>query len=184
MTDKRHKTQTLAAGRIAIRHCVGLIAMCALVCLTAAPASAKCTSADEREITEVRDSWKANWNANKLEDVMKLYATDATYLPSDGGRVSGQDAIKAYFGKLIVSSKVSSIVSVTLDCSGDVAYDSGTYTQDVAGGGVAITPGVTMTPGVTISPGGGKHVEGNYLVVLKREGRNWLIVQHASTAKP
>jgi len=58
--------------------------------------------------------------------VIKLYATNATYLSSDGSHISGQDTIRAYLQKL--NGSKDSVQSVTLDCSGDIVDDSGTYT--------------------------------------------------------
>ena len=141
-----------------MRQCVALIALC-VVGSTAAWAA--CTSAEEKQIADVRSSWLSNWNTNQLDNVMKLYATDATYLPSDGSRVSGQSEIRAYMKNLIGSK--DSVKSVALDCSGAMVYDSGTYTAVGSDG---------------------KLVEGSYLVVLKRQNGKWLVVQHASTTKP
>ena len=185
-----------------MRFRAALIVVCALVCSTVVRVAALCTPAEKTQIADVRNSWKTNWNAGKLDNVVNLYATDAALLPPDGSRATGKAEIKASLQKQI-GSKVE-INSVSLDCSGEFAYDSGTYTQDFPGGGVTMTPGTTITPGTTLG-GGSKHVEGNYLVVLKHEsggsviggkaaiggnaaigggGSRWLIVQHASTAKP
>jgi uncharacterized protein (TIGR02246 family) len=122
---------------------------------------AACSSAEEKQIADIRSAWLSNWNTKQLDNVINLYATNATYLPADGTRVSGQNDIRAYMQKLIGSK--DSVQSVTLDCSGDIVYDSGTYTA---------------------VGDDGKHVEGSYLVVLKRENGKWLVVQHASTTKP
>jgi uncharacterized protein (TIGR02246 family) len=144
---------------------LGLFAVfCVVAFSSATPASAKCTASEAKQITDLRNSWVTNWNAKRLDDVMKLYTNDANYLAPDGSRISG-DEIKAYFQKLI-GSKVSA-TSGTLDCSGDLAFDSGTYKQDFGGDGGEV-----------------KHVEGNYLAVLARANGKWLLVQHASTAKP
>jgi uncharacterized protein (TIGR02246 family) len=142
-----------------MRRCVVSIALCLTVSSTAA--WAVCTSAEEKQIAEVRNSWLSNWNSNQLDNVMKLYATHATYLPSDGSRVSGQKDIRAYFEKLIGSK--DSVESVTTDCSGDMVYDSGSYAAVSADG---------------------KRVEGSYLVVLKHQDGKWLVVQHVSTTTP
>jgi uncharacterized protein (TIGR02246 family) len=161
-----------------MRICVALVAVCALACSTAVRTAAQCKPAVEGQIAEVRNSWEKNWNAKLLDNVVKLYAADAAFLPADGSRASGQNKIRASLQKQI-GSKVS-VTSVTVDCSDDVAYDGGTYKQDWTGG---ISGGVTISGGVSMT-GMGKHIEGNYLVVLKRASGKWLIVQHASTAKP
>jgi ketosteroid isomerase-like protein len=73
---------------------------------------------------DIRNAWRSNWNTKQLDNVIKLYATNATYLSSDGSRISGQDNIRAYMQKPIGSK--DSVQSVTLDCSGDIVDDSGT----------------------------------------------------------
>ena len=80
--------------------------------------------------------------------------------------MTGQSEIQAYLAKTI-GSKVT-VQSVSLKCSGDIAYDIGTYSQEVPGA----------------AAGEGKRVEGSYLVVLRRDIGKWLILAHASTAKP
>lgn len=140
--------------------------------------AAECSSATNQQIAQVRDAWISAWNAGQLDNVTKLYAQDAAFLGADGSRATGQNEIRAAFQKQI-GGKVS-VQSVTLDCSGEISYDSGTYTEDIPGG-ATITGGVTITGGATITGNG--HREGNYLVVLKRQSGKWLIVQHASTAK-
>lgn len=156
-----------------------LVAIAAAL-IIAAPTrvTAQCKPDTEKQIIEVKNTWVRDWNAKNLDGVVNLYAPDATLLPADGSRISGQQQIRAYFEKQI-GPKVA-VQSVSLGCTDQLAYDSGTYASD--SGGVALGPGVAVGPGVAI--GGGKHTEGNYLVVLKHEAGKWLIVQHASTARP
>ncbi len=135
-------------------------------------ALAQCKPNDVKEITEIRETWVKEWNAKHIENVAKLYAMEAFYLPSDGTRVTGQSEIQAAFEKL--SDSTVAVRSTSLSCAGDVAYDTGSYTQDL--------PSSTLTGGATGS--GSKRVEGSYLVVLRQTKGKWLIFAHASTAKP
>jgi uncharacterized protein (TIGR02246 family) len=158
---------------------IGVI--CTIVC-SVGLAAAECNSTDKQQVNDVKSSWQTSWNAKNVDDLVKLYAADAVFLPSDGSRVNGVSEIKASF-QAQIGSQIS-ISSVKLDCSGEIAYDSGTYAQTLPTG---------------------KHIEGQYLVVLKRfsggggmggkaaisgksamggGGSRWLIVQHASTVKP
>jgi ketosteroid isomerase-like protein len=177
-----------------MRTHMAVIASCAIACSLSLQATAECDPEVKKEISEVRSSWVTNWNAKQLDNVVNLYATDAVLLPPDGSRATGKTEIKASLEKQI-GSKVS-VRGVTVDCSGEVAYDSGSYTQDVPFG-----TSLTLTG---VGGSGIKHIEGQYLVVLKHEsggismgpgvstgpgvaqggGSKWLIVQHASTAKP
>lgn len=134
----------------------------------------------DKQIAQLRETWVEDWNAKNLDGVMTLYAPDATLLPSDGSRDTGQSEIRAVLEKQI-GSKVS-VQSVKIDCSGDLGYESGSYKQDLVG--MQITGGIQITGGTQITGGGAKHIEGQYLVVLKHESGKWLIAQHASTAKP
>ncbi len=156
--------------------------------------SAQCSPQQKTQIDAVREAWKASWDAKQLDGVVSLYAADAVFLPSDGSRNTGTVEIKAALQKQLGSTVA--ITSVSVNCSGELAYDSGTYTQD-------FPPNSNLT---TLGVGGGhKHVEGQYLVVLKRQsvgttlkgglrmsggmtvagGRDgFVIVQHAATMKP
>src|ERR1700732_2174207 len=111
----------------------------------------------DTEITAVRESWKNNWNSGKLDDVAKLYAPDATLLALDGQRLMGRDNIKEYLDKLMKSGSVTFSIHSNgkAECSGDLAYENGTWDQTTAAAGA--------TPG----GGGSSQAEGNYLVVLK-----------------
>jgi uncharacterized protein (TIGR02246 family) len=128
----------------------------------------------DTDINAVRESWQNNWNSGKLNDIAKLYAPDATLLALDGQRLIGRDNIKEYLDKLMKSGSVTfSIHSYAkAECSGDLAYENGTWDQ------------TTAAAGATLSAGGSSQQQGNYLVVLKKAGNQWLIVQHASILKP
>jgi uncharacterized protein (TIGR02246 family) len=124
--------------------------------------------------------WVTDWKAKNLDNLISLYAPDAVFLPADGSRATGRDEIRAALQKQLGAPL--SVQSVTVDCSGELAYDDGTFTEDISGG-MTMTSGTSMSAG-TSTNAGTKHVQGNYLVVLKRENGKWLIVGHTSTAKP
>jgi ketosteroid isomerase-like protein len=179
-----------------------VIVACALASATVVVA--QCSSTQEAQIKGVRDAWQTNWNAKQLDNVVALYAPDAVFLPSDGTRNTGTSEIKVALQKQLGSTVA--ISSVKVDCSGEFAYDSGSYTSDLPGGGTTILPNSTVSPNSTVLSGSkGKRIEGQYLVVLKHErggsgmggnagmggkagigggGDIWRIVQHAATAKP
>jgi ketosteroid isomerase-like protein len=73
----------------------------------------------------MRDSWVSNFNSKNLDGVLNLYGTDAVYLAPDGTRLSGPSEIRAFFSQE-VGSKVGAS-SKKIECSGDLAYESGTY---------------------------------------------------------
>ena len=128
------------------------IAVCAVVCSTSVLVVAQCNPAEKTQIEAIRNAWKTNWNAKQLDNVISLYATDAALLPSDGTRATGKTEIKAALQKQLGSTVA--ITSVSVDCSGEFAYDSGTYTSDVPA-----NSGMTLTG---VGGGGSKHIEGQY----------------------
>ena len=178
-----------------MRFCAALIVVSALA--SSGIVQAECTPTQKTQIENVRNSWRTSWNAKQLDKVVELYETDAVFLPPDGSRNTGKAEIKTALQKQLGSTVA--INSVSVDCSGEFAYDSGSYTQDFPAGSSMTLTGVGGS-------GGKKHVEGQYLVVLKHEkgsgvgigsnlgiGSNegigggsdiWRIVQHAATAKP
>ena len=101
---------------------------------------------------------------------MDLYADDAVFLTATGSRTTGKAAIRELFKQALAgSSSQLTVYSRSTEESGNLAYDSGEYDE------------VSTINGVT------KKGAGNYLVVLRRDGNRWRIIQHMWTdagAKP
>jgi uncharacterized protein (TIGR02246 family) len=143
-------------------------------------AGAPGSSADMVEIARIRERWVQRWNAGELQPILQSYAADAVLLPANGQRVSGRDAIAKYFQQSMDSEvRMLSLESVSSHAVGSLAYDSGRLKYTT--GGARPNQPNQGSPSASASPPG-RQVEGNYLVVLRREndGR-WLIVQHAFT---
>jgi uncharacterized protein (TIGR02246 family) len=120
------------------------------------------------DLRKVSEEWARLWSAKQLDPIVALYAADAVFLPSTGGRITGQAAIRDLFARaLAVNSPSITVVSLTIEQSGDLAYDSGDYVE-------------------TLTSGGATHgVHGSYLVVLRRGADGtWRIVQHVWTEAP
>jgi uncharacterized protein (TIGR02246 family) len=110
----------------------------------------------------VRDEWIKDWKSRNLEDLRKLYAQDAVFLPALGTEIRGRDAIGDYLKQIIDSSPGDLFAEPDgLDGSSrDVAYDSGAIVYWIKG---------------TVAP-----IKGFYLMVLKRNSDgNWQIVRQA-----
>jgi uncharacterized protein (TIGR02246 family) len=143
---------------------------------TASPAS----SIDVAEIAGIREQWVRHWNAGELQPILQSYAPDAVLLPPTGQRVIGREAIGKYFQQAR-DSGLGPLTLQSIECyvAGSLAYNSGRL-QYTTGESAPRTHNQVspMTPTLGV----GRTVEGNYLVVLRREkdGR-WLIVQHAFT---
>ena len=136
-----------------------LLTVCALLFLTSIRAAAQSTPGMEKQIAQVMNTWVEDWNEKRIDDLKKLYYSQAVLLPADGSRAEGQSEIRASLQKQI-GSKVE-VRSLGPAGNGCLAWENGTYTQTK----------------------NGQSVEGNYLVVLIWDGGKWLIIQHASTAK-
>lgn len=174
----------------AMHWIIGLLAGMTVAGLTlrayaqAAPASTSAgapgSSADMVEIARIRERWVQHWNAGDLQAILQSYAPDAVLLPANGQRVSGRDVIAKYFQQSMDSGvRMLSLESVSSHAVGSLAYDSGRL-KYTTGGSPPNQPN-QVSPSASAGPPG-RRVEGNYLVVLRREkdGR-WLIVQHAFT---
>jgi ketosteroid isomerase-like protein len=101
---------------------------------------------------------------------MALYTQDAVFLQPTGERVTGLAAIRSLFVQVMgaVTSEPT-LTSVDLDVSGDLAYDSGTYSE-------------TLT---SVATGAKTSAKGSYLMVLKRGGDGqWRIQQQMWSQSP
>ena len=144
------------------------------------PAASSANSAPIAEIARIRERWVQHWNAGQLQAVLESYAPHAVLLPANGQRIAGREDIAKYFQQAMDSgARLVSLESVACDAAGSLAYDSGRLKYTT--GGAAPDQPNQVSPRAAARPAG-RQVEGNYLVVLRREkdGR-WLIVQHAFT---
>ena len=121
----------------------------------------------DSQVTKISEQWAKEWSAKNLNSVVDLYAEDAVFLPSTGSRVTGRPAIRELFaGALAAHTSQIQVRSKVSEQSGNLAFDSGEYEETSTAGGVTRTG------------------RGNYLVVLRREGNRWRIVQHMWTDLP
>ena len=135
----------------------------------------------DKAIEGVRDSWLTAWKAKQLDEVMKLYAEDATLLSPDGHLHVGRTQIRAYFKTSIDSVTAVFVQPAGVVCSSFTGYDTGTYSQTISkpGGGMGGKAGKGGKAGM--GGGGGTSTEqGNYAVTLRQESGKWQIVQHAN----
>jgi uncharacterized protein (TIGR02246 family) len=119
------------------------------------------------ELAKLREQWVRELRDKQLDQIIALYAPDAAFLSPSGGRFTGQGAIRGLF-KTIMDTVTSNLTlhSMVTESSGDLAYDSGDYTE-------------TLVP---TKGGPDQHYQGDYLMVFKRQkDGKWLIVQHVWT---
>lgn len=147
---------------------ISIFLACAVPMLAAFAQSPRpATSGATTEVAKVRDRLAEAVRSKHLDDISGAYSMNGTFLTRTTGRVTGRAAIRELFEK-VLSSFTSNITmtSVRTEQSGDLAYDSGDFEETV-----------TSTSDATKK----YTVNGSYLLVLKREHGNWLILEQVMT---
>jgi len=113
----------------------------------------------------LRNQWASDLHAKHIEDSLAQYADDADFI-SDAGRTHGMPALRELFKTVTMTFDSDlTFTSDRVEISGDLAYDSGTYTETL----------------VTRATGKSQRMAGNYLTIYRRTtvGANgnavWLI---------
>lgn len=89
--------------------------------------------------------------------VGSMYTMDARLLPPNSEIVEGRANVQKFWqGAITAGLKLVSLEAVHVETQGNIAVEVGRYTMTVPGAG-----GITTTD------------KGKYVVVWKREGRNW-----------
>ncbi|MGI8733913.1 MAG: YybH family protein [Pyrinomonadaceae bacterium] len=89
--------------------------------------------------------------------VGSMYTIDARLLPPNSEIVEGRANVQKFWqGAITAGLKLVSLEAVHVETQGNIAVEVGRYTMTVPGAG-----GITTTD------------KGKYVVVWKREGRNW-----------
>lgn len=124
--------------------------------------------AAKEAIGKIRSGWMEAANRKDSAAVAAYYADDATIVGTESPLAEGRAAIQSGFAKSFPVSRLESIDSRELVVSGDIAYDWGTFKQQV-----------------TMPNQKPQTIDGYYLVVLKRQSDgSWKITRHVSTTPP
>jgi len=112
-------------------------------------------STDVRAAIEAADqTFVDNFNRGDAAGVAALYTEDGTFMPPNGGFVSGREAIQATFQSLMdMGIKALELETLEVEALGDTAYEVGTYALLSAGGDVLD--------------------RGKFLVIWKQVGGQW-----------
>jgi ketosteroid isomerase-like protein len=121
-------------------------------------------------LAEIREAWVQDLRTKQLEPVLKFYAPDAVFLQPTGERISGAAALRNLFHNIMATFNSDlSLHSQNLETSGDLAYDSGDFQENLT----IIATGAKITS------------KGSYIIIFKRQPNgSWQIVQHAWTGTP
>ena len=138
------------------------------------------TAADTAAIEKVRTDYVAAWNAGKVDDVLKLYASDGQLLPADRRPVVGSNAIRTYFNTALGTPSRPTLVvpAGTLVGRQDLAVYTGSDTLTIPAPAPAAEPARRGRAAPT--PPAPTVISGKYIVVLlKQPDGGWKIAYHA-----
>ena len=141
---------------------MGVVLAVASIALNASAQSERARgSAGDVSAANVAQIFAKNWDARHLDKVLALYAPDGEFL-SEQGRISGHDALEKFFNQMaqMVQSSKMKVHTVSQSESGDLAYVSGDYSEELV---------LNDTP---------RKVHGTYVIVLKKIEGKWFIAQH------
>jgi ketosteroid isomerase-like protein len=131
------------------------------------PALARINETDE--FAPLRREWAQDLKEKKIDAAIALYSADATFIDPDGSRAHGAGAIRQLF-QAAAETYDSDLTfhPQREEDSGELAVDSGTYTEML----------------VVRATGKQQESDGSYLMVLRRAGGAWKIVEQVWTGKP
>jgi uncharacterized protein (TIGR02246 family) len=134
-----------------------------------------CTASVAHAQQSVRKTIEANnskfieaFNSGNAAAIGPMYASDARLLPPNSPAIEGRQNIQAFWQNFIsMGVKLVKLDITHVETSGNIAVEVGRYALTIPGAG-----GATTTD------------EGKYVVVWKRQGRNWkLAVDIFNTSK-
>jgi uncharacterized protein (TIGR02246 family) len=141
-----------------------LVAIVGAFALMTAPASAqqKGTAADEAAIAKLRTAYQTALSAQNAAEMARLFAADGVEMPPNAPAATGRAAIEAFhkgFAKQWMMHGIT-ITPTSTKIVGDVAYDIGTYKQQL----------MAQASGSVVDD------KGKYVVLLKKDAAgNWAI---------
>ena len=120
------------------------------------------------EFAPMRRAWAQDLHDKKVDAAMEMYAADATFIDPDGSRAHGVDAIRQLFATAAQTYDSDlQFHSQRVEDSGALAVDSGTYAESL----------------VVRATGKRQDSSGSYLMVYRREGGVWKIVEQVWTGE-
>ena len=131
----------------------------------AGPADDKPKGADTFAV--LRAEWARNLHDKRVAASVAEYAPDGEFMDPGGGRVRGAVALRELFQTITVTYDSDlKFTSQHADVRGELAYDSGTYTEIL----------------IVRASGRVEHSSGSYLTIYERgKGGEWLIAEQMWT---
>ncbi len=120
------------------------------------------------QIMGLFDRWNAALQTGDVEQVAACYAPEAVLLPTVSNQVrSDPNGIRDYFRHFLTLHPVGRLNQSHVRCHGEIAINSGIYTFTLDG-----------------ENGQRIDVPARYTFVYRRDGDDWLIVEHHSSRMP
>lgn len=119
-----------------------------------------------RGVSSMLAEWRGAWARNDAREAARFYTDDALLLIGDGKPLRGRQEIQTGFGGILSTSGVIQVAVEDFLASGNVAYAYGNfwYPNELD---------------ETAAP-----VTGTYVMLLRRDGRNWKIRSQMFSATP
>ena len=118
------------------------------------------TSATRKAIEANAKAFVEAFNKGDAAAVANMYAADAKILPPNEKIVEGRANIQAFWqGAIGAGLKMTSLTPTTIMPAGNLLVETGKYVMTIPAGGATVTD------------------EGKYVVVWRREGRNWKMIR-------
>ncbi|QKJ31579.1 nuclear transport factor 2 family protein [Mucilaginibacter mali] len=115
---------------------------------------------DRQLIADLRSNWTSSLQNKQLQKTMDLYTDDAIFYSPGQKAVAGKKAIQALYQQVMrqFTSKCN-LQSTGLDVCGPIAWDGGSYNETLIDAHTHKT----------------NRAKGNYLMTLKKQGKEWKI---------
>ena len=99
------------------------------------------TAEARTEVGALMAEYESAWGSHDLRALMRLYGETATLYPSGGGMLTGRDAVRGFFGKLLPEVQPLRTSIVEFKAAGDLAFATlqVRYTKKDAAGERTIT---------------------------------------------
>lgn len=158
--NENHKT---GVSHVNILKSAAIVAV-GLLALAGCQKAAVDTAAEMDAIKAVNKAWNDHYAAGDAGAVVALYADDAVVLAPGYATASGRDAIRTLIETDVAGSKSAGVSlnispDSTVEMSGDVAWQTGTFT-------------VTDASGATVDTG-------KFLSVLRKKDGKWSLIRDA-----
>jgi uncharacterized protein (TIGR02246 family) len=140
---------------------LGIVALASAGAMAQAKKASAPAGADEAAIGKLRTAYQTAVLGQDAAGIAKMYASDGAELPPNAPAVVGRAAIEKYhkdFAQQFMMHGMT-LTSLKTQVSGDIAYDFGTYKQQL----------MPMKGGAVMDD------HGKYVVLLQKEGGSWLI---------